>query len=111
MTARRDGNSADRPARSPHVSGATFFAPRGAEGPTHMQVAGEHFLARAVPLFARLGEQVVQRVALRPGGRGFTGMLERPPREGDQLFVGYADGALAPTTVVYRGGNPPPRVA
>ncbi|MGH8224073.1 MAG: hypothetical protein ACREQZ_13985 [Woeseiaceae bacterium] len=49
--------------------------------------------------------------ALRADGRGFNGILERAPREGERLFVGYADGELEPTEVVFRGGSPAPRVA
>jgi hypothetical protein len=71
----------------------------------HLQVRGEGFVARAVPLLARLGQQMVGRVVLSADGRGFAGILERTPQEGDRLHVGYADGELQPTDVVYRSGS------
>ena len=95
----------------PRVASATFLAMDGVEGKIHMQVSGEDFVARAVPLSARLGEQIVERVVLRADGTGFTGILERAPSDGERLYIGYADGALEPTDVVYRGGSPAPRVA
>jgi len=91
-------------ARTPRVADATFLAIAGAGAAVHLQVTGDGFVARAVPLTARLGEQVVQRIVLRPDGSGFVGMLERAPREGERLFVGYADGKLNSTHVVYRRG-------
>ena len=96
---------------APHVASASFLAIDGPEGKIHIQVIGTDFVARAVPVEARLGEQVIERVTLRPDGNGFAGILERAPREGERLYVGYADGDLEPTEVVYRGGSPAPRVA
>ena len=102
---------AQAPAPAPgrrRVTSATFLDVGG--GSMHVQVAGEDFVARAVPLTARLGDQDVRRVSVRADGRGFAGILERAPRDGDRLFVGYADEELEGTDVVYRGGSAP-RVA
>jgi len=85
------------------ITGATFLTLDG-EARVHIQVAGEGFLARAAPLVARLGEQPVGRIVLF-GDRGFVGVLEESPREGDRLSVGYADQELQATDVVYRGDS------
>jgi hypothetical protein len=89
----------------PSVTDALFIPAGESRGRMHLQVRGERFVARAVPLLARLGEQVVTRVVLRADGRGFAGILERTPRDGDRLHVGYADAELQPTDVVYRSGR------
>ncbi len=94
----------------PRVTGAKFIPAREGGGVT-VQVAGEHFLVRAAPLLARVGAQPLSRVLVRADGRGFVGVLERPPRAGDRLFVGYADEELARTPVIFGGGGPAPRVA
>ncbi len=89
----------------PRVTDALFIPAEAGRGQMHMQVRGQGFVARAVPLLARLGPQVVGRIVLSADGRGFAGVLERTPREGDRLHVGYADTELQPTSVVYRGGG------
>jgi hypothetical protein len=85
----------------PRVTEAIFIPDEASPGRMHIQVFGENFLARAVPLFARLGEQIVEELILSNDGRGFAGVLERTPQPGDRLFVGYADSALQSTDVVY----------
>lgn len=100
-------NDSDRP----RVMDAIFIPAGSSRGRVHVQVRGEGFLPRAVPLVARLGEQEVVRVVLSADGRGFAGILEQVPREGDRLHVGYADEELSPTDVVYRGGGAGPLVA
>lgn len=88
----------------PQVTDALFLpAGEAQQGRMHMQVFGENFVARAVPLLARLGEQMVSRVVVSADGRSFAGILEQTPQPGDRLFVGYADAALQSTDVVYPG--------
>jgi hypothetical protein len=94
------------------VRSALFVrAAEGEHGHTHVQVAGEHFIPRAVPLVAQLGAQPIVRIVIRSDGKGFAGILEQPPRNGDRLKVGYADTELRETSVVYGADGPGPRVA
>lgn len=86
------------------VDDALFIPPGESRGRMHIQVLGQNFVARAVPLMARLGRQMVTRIVIRGDGSGFAGILEAMPQEGDRLYVGYADGELQSTNVVYRGG-------
>jgi hypothetical protein len=96
----------------PRVLSAQFVPAReGQVGHTNIAVVGENFVARAVPVVARLGSQPVSRLVLRSDGRGFAGILEQAPNAGDRLFVGYADAELQRTHVVYRSDDPGPRVA
>lgn len=95
---------------APRVTDATFIPAHGGK-PMSIYVRGDNFIKRAVPLLARLGQQMVSRVVIEPGGRAFGGLVERPPRDGDRLYVGYADHDLVATPVVYRDESPPPRVA
>jgi len=95
----------------PRVTDALFIPAREAAGRMHIQVRGENFVARAAPLLARLGQQMVGHLVMRGDGRGFAGTLERSPRDGDRLYVGYADGELERTDVVYRGGGSSPLVS
>lgn len=97
--------------RRPRVTDAMFIPAGEARGRVHLQVRGDGFVPRAVPLLARLGQQMVSRVMLSPDGRGFAGILERTPRSGDRLYVGYADAELQPTDVVYDGSASGPPVA
>lgn len=98
----------DRPYR-PHATDAYFVsAGEGQRGHTHVQVSGEHFIARGVPLRARLGNQMLVGVVVRADGNGFAGIVEQAPRDGDRLYVGYADGALERTEIVYRSHGEPP---
>jgi hypothetical protein len=93
----------------PRATDARFVrAGEGQRGHTHVQVSGEHFVPRGVPLLARLGNQPLVAIVLRNGGEGFAGIAERAPQDGDRLFVGYADGPLAATDVVYRAHAEPP---
>ena len=62
-------------------------------------------------LYARVGSQPVKRIMPFLRGGGFTGRLDRPPSEGDRLYVRYNSGIEMPTTVVYRGGGNPPLLA
>ena len=94
----------------PRVTGAKFVPAREGDGVT-VQVTGEHFVARAAPLLARVGSQSLARVLVRADGRGFVGMLARSPRQGDRLSFGYADEELVQTSVIFGGGGPAPRVA
>lgn len=87
----------------PIVTEANFYP--GGEGRVHVHVVGRNFVERGIPVEARVGAQVVGRLVLRGDGRGFAGTLERGPREGDRLYVGYADSELQPTDVVVRGGG------
>lgn len=97
---------------APRVTDAIFLPGPGGRGTMSIFVQGEGFVKRAQPLLARLGQQMVARVVVLADGRGFAGLLQRAPREGDRLFVGYADRDLVETSVVYRGGAPSaPRVA
>lgn len=93
----------------PRATEARFVrATEGARGHTHVQVAGEHFVARGVPLLARLGRQRLVAIVVRADGQGFTGIAEHAPRDGDRLAIGYANGPLTPTDIVYRP-HPDPR--
>lgn len=92
---------------APVVTDAIFVPAGQARGRMHVQVLGEGFLARAAPLRARLGSQLMTRVVVRSDGRGFAGILERMPRDGDRLHVGYADAELEPTDIVYRSEPEP----
>lgn len=78
-------------------------------GAMGIHVTGENFLHRAMPLLARLGQQMVSKVVVRADGRGFTGVLEHDPREGDRLYLGYAGRPLRETAVVFRGRPSPTR--
>ena len=94
------------------VEGAVFVPAGESRGRMHIQVRGANFVARAVPLLARLGRQMVSRIVLQADGSGFAGILERMPEDGDRLYVGYADAQLRSTDVVYRGSRGPgPAVA
>ena len=91
----------------PRATEGTFIPDMAVAGRVHIQVVGENFVARAAPLRARVGEQIVSRLVLQADGRGFAGILERTPRDGDRLYVGYADAELQSTDVVYRGADRP----
>lgn len=81
------------------VTDAMYF---WADGKVHLIVDGDGFIERAVPLQARVGDQIVHRMSIANLGRGFAGSLEREPRDGDRLFVGYEE--LQPTSVTFRRG-------
>ena len=87
----------------PIVRAALFFP--GPSGKVHLHVEGDNFVERAVPVLARVGEQMVSGLLLHGDGRGFAGTLERRPRDGERLFVGYADTDLQRTHIVVRGGD------
>jgi hypothetical protein len=91
------------------VTDALFLPAAGTR--MHLQVFGENFIARAAPLLARLGEQMVASVVISADGRSFAGILEQLPQSGDRLFVGYEDSAMQSTDVVYRGDGRPPLVS
>lgn len=47
------------------------------------------FPRRALPLFARVGEVMVQGISTSPDGTRFMGRLARAPNVGDELIVRY----------------------
>ena len=91
----------------PYTVTNALFIP-GEESGFDVIVAGRGFMHRAIPLAARVGAQQVENIAIGPGGTSFSGWLERAPSPGDRLAVGYRDEELRPTSIVYRGGEPPP---
>ncbi|MBK8258889.1 MAG: hypothetical protein IPK82_40300 [Polyangiaceae bacterium] len=89
------------------VTAALFLPPVSGRG-LEIHVTGSGFVARAIPVAAKVGAQSVRSIALKPDGGGFSGLLERVPGDGDRLFVGYMDEALVETSVVFRPGGGTP---
>jgi hypothetical protein len=69
------------------------------ESRVHLNVSGSGFCQRAVPLLARVGDQLVTRIVLSSDGRSFAGMLGQLPNAGDHLHVGFADEELHDTGI------------
>lgn len=95
----------DVPLEHWRVDSAMFFPLEEAQralGVMEIYVVGEGFEDRATPLDARLGDQPVDYIAVNSGGAGFSGTVARMPENGDRLYVGYMDGELEATEVVYR---------
>lgn len=65
--------------------GAFYRTPDGAL----MVLCVGRFPRRALPLFARVGEVVVQGISMSPDGTRFIGRLARAPNVGDELVVRY----------------------
>lgn len=66
-----------------------------------LYVEGENFEHRAVPLRARVGDQVVDQLYIAPDGSGFAGLLTETPSDGDRVFVRYADSTEFATPIVF----------
>lgn len=66
-----------------------------------LHTIGSGFEHRAAPVLARVGSVVVERIFIAPDGRGFSGLLAKVPKEGDRLFVRYADEKEFRTDVTY----------
>jgi hypothetical protein len=66
-----------------------------------IHVIGSGFEHRAAPVLARIAEAKIQRIIIGPDGAGFTGLLAQTPRNGDQLFVRYADETEFSTGVIF----------
>lgn len=62
----------------------------------------------ALPFTARVGNQRVRQLGVTAEGDRFEGYLERVPRPGDRLYVGYGK-PDKPTNVIYQaeGARPP----
>jgi hypothetical protein len=78
---------------------AGWFRPEAGGDGVQLTVIATGVMRRAMPLLARVGEQTVRDLMLSP--MGFSGRLERRPRDGDRLFVRWADRDEQPTPVVY----------
>lgn len=65
-------------------------------------VTGSGFVARGLPLLARIGAEPVQAIFLYPDGSGFNGQLANTPADGDALILGYA--AQTTTDLVFQSG-------
>jgi hypothetical protein len=83
----------------PAVRDAVFI-PSGTQ--VELTVFGSGFCPRAVPLIAWVGDQAVSRIVLGSDGGRFSGMLVDPPNDGDRVRVGWADGELHDTEIVFR---------
>jgi hypothetical protein len=94
----REGAGAS-PADRLRVVGGWFRPLTGDDG-MQLTVIAIGVVRRAMPLLARVGEQAVRDLVLAP--MGFSGRLERRPRDGDRLVVRWADRDEQPTPVVYR---------
>src|SRR5947209_760631 len=79
------------------VLGAEFMPVAG--GAVQVSVLARGLLMRAMPLLARVGDQPLRDLTVGPAG--FSGSLARAPRDGDRLFVHYADTDEMETAVVY----------
>ncbi|MGZ8822282.1 MAG: hypothetical protein ACXWX1_13300 [Aeromicrobium sp.] len=66
-----------------------------------LYVEGENFEHRAVPLQARVGDQVVDQLYIAPDGSGFAGLLAEIPSDGDRVFVRYAHTTESATPIVF----------
>lgn len=96
------GDSRERPSIV-----ASFDPIEGSRGAFTISVYTNDWKVSSVELFARVGNQPV--IGLTPfiRGGGFAGRLDRPPNEGDRLYLRYAGGFEDATPVVYR--STPPR--
>lgn len=65
-------------------------------------VKGEGFVKRAIPLGARVGDFPVEGIVTNLDSTGFTGYLRGEPADGDHLFVGYLQGELEDTGIIYQ---------
>ncbi len=89
----------------PTATHAIFELLEGEPWPLRIHVAGEGYVARALPLAAVVGDVVVEQVVEDPTGRGFTGVLAEVPEEGAVLKVGWIDSDLVATDVVFHTDN------
>ena len=64
-------------------------------------VKGDGFVNHAVSLAATVGEVPVEGIVIDPDGAGFVGYLAQEPPEGSAFLVGYLDGELADSGLVY----------
>ena len=64
-------------------------------------VCAGRFPHRALPLFARVGEVVVEGISISPDGRRFIGRLARAPNAGDELVVHYLPEPASHTGIRY----------
>lgn len=68
-------------------------------------VKGSGFEIRAVPVGARVGEIPVEGIMLAADESGFTGYLSAEPPDGSPLLVGFLEGPLTDTGLVYHAPN------
>src|SRR5712692_8606827 len=76
----------------------------GSHGAFALTVFTEQFPIAGNQLFARVARQPLKAIIGFNGG--FTGRLERPPSEGDRLYVRYSGSIEVPTPVIYHGEAP-----
>jgi hypothetical protein len=89
------------------ISKATFDKPfEGAEPvwALRVEVEGEEFIHRALPVVAQVGNVRVESIVVNMAGDGFVGLLRSVPPVGAELKVGYADSKLIETGITF---NPP----
>lgn len=79
-----------------NVRRGSFY--RRADG-TLMVLCVGSFPRRALPLFARVGQVMVQGISLSPDGTRFMGRLARTPSTGDELVVRYLPEPPTPTGI------------
>jgi|GEM_PF-7022580 len=86
----------------------TFEPIPGTRGAYTLVVDAESFVFGARHVLARVGRQPVQSILPSPGG-GFTARIDKPPNEGDRLYLQYVGNTseLA-TDVVFRSSEKKP---
>jgi hypothetical protein len=92
----------------PQVTSASFTTLEQAVGPgwrVRVDISGQDFLDRAVPLVAQVGDVPVESLMVMPGGTALVGFLPEEPADGAKLALGYADTGLQDTDVEYEAGG------
>jgi hypothetical protein len=70
-----------------------------------VQVKGEDFEMRAIPIAATIGDTPIEGLQLDPELDGFVGYLSELPDDGAHLFLGYMEGPLEDTDLTYQADN------
>lgn len=66
-----------------------------------LHVLGSGFVHRAAGLLATVGEVDVEQIMINPDSDGFSGLLRQAPPEGAPLRVGWMDGPMIETGIVF----------
>ncbi len=91
-----------------NIDSATYHDLSAASEPLwklRIVVQGSHFMHRAKPIAAEVGQVPVEVIVIDAEGDRFVGLLGALPNNGDVLKVGYLGGQLLNTGLAYSASS------